>query len=67
MVARLQDRGSRFVKNKNFSLLNCVQTNSEAYPMGNGGSFSEEQYHPALEGYHSPPSVADIIKEWLLR
>jgi hypothetical protein len=53
---------------EDFSSNLCVQTGSGAHPasctMGTGGSFPGGKARPGRDADHSPPSSAEVKKEW---
>jgi hypothetical protein len=55
---------------KDFLFSLCVQTGSGANPasctMGTGSSFSGGKVQPGRDTDHSPPSSAEVVKEWEL-
>jgi hypothetical protein len=59
----LDGRSSILNRDRDFSLLHSVQTDSRAhlaaYPVGTGSSFRGVKL-PGREAYHSPPSCAEV-------
>jgi hypothetical protein len=48
---------------EDFSSSPCVQTGSEAYPMGTVGPFPRGKALPGRDAGHSPPSSAEVKNE----
>jgi hypothetical protein len=66
----MEDRGSIPTEAEDFSSNLCVQAGSGAHPashtVGTGGSFPGCKARPGRDADHSPPSSAEIKKEWEL-